>query len=65
MKTNNMAGTVNGLALKTSAAAVMPAPVQAMIGQRGAGVAYWNGHVRRVMVFGKRLPNSQLTELSR
>ncbi|MCY1420033.1 hypothetical protein D9M71_356400 [compost metagenome] len=65
LKVNDAAGAVNGLSLKTSASAAMPAPVQAMIGQRGAGVAYWNGYVRRVMVFGKRLPNSQLTELSR
>lgn len=60
---NDVALSVNGNAVVTDASATMPTPTQIVIGSR-VSTQWWNGHIRKLRLYSRRLTNAELIALT-
>ena len=64
-KKDNSAASVNGSAVATDTSGNMPSDINSlMIGRAVWGTSWFDGYVKRVIYYPKRLPNSQLITLT-
>ena len=64
-KVSDSAGSLNGAAaVTTSPSGTLPLLTRADIGKDHGNFNPLNGHVKRIMYYSKRLPNSQLVTLT-
>jgi hypothetical protein len=61
---NNTANAVNGAVSPTDTSVSLPEPVACYLGQRGSGQAFWNGHIRRIRYWPRRLFNDELQRIT-
>jgi hypothetical protein len=62
-KLNDFAASSNGAAAVIDVSGTLPIVNELWIG-KSLGAAYWNGHIRFIKYFNKRLPNAQLQSLT-
>lgn len=62
--TNDFAGSVDGAVSLTDTAGTVPTVSQLSIGSAPTGIAYLNGHIRRITYYPVRLPNATLQSLT-
>ena len=64
-KKDDYAYSVNGSAVATDTGGNMPSDINSlMIGRAAWGTSWFDGYVKRIMYYPKRLPNSQLITLT-
>jgi hypothetical protein len=63
-KTADSAAALNGGVVATDASGTIPAPTTFQIGEGDGGVFYLNGHIRKLRLYRRRLPNQMLKALS-
>jgi len=61
---NNTANAVNGAVSPTDTSVSLPEPVACHLGQCGSGQAFWNGHIRKLRYFPRRLSNSEIQAMT-
>jgi len=62
--TNDTINAVNGAVSSPDTAVVLPAPRSLQIGQRGANQGIWNGHIRRIRYWPRRLFDNELQRIT-
>ena len=63
-KASDTAGALNGAAVVTTSPGTLPLLTRADIGKDHNNGNALNGHIKRIMYYTKRLPNSQLVTLT-
>ncbi|WP_207458665.1 hypothetical protein [Azospirillum sp. SYSU D00513] len=63
-KASDFAASLNGATAVTDAAGTVPAVTNLYLGCQGGGGGCLNGHIRRLALYNRRLPNEQLQALT-